>query len=1243
MITDFAQLAWKQTWQVTLLAVVIAILVSLWGRNRPHLAHALWLAVLLKCVTPPLWSSPLGLFSQLQPAVSNADQEFQLEPAVRIVVAPNTQTDVDLDAVSRLLPEDFSLDDLAAAPASGGRANLDSPATPPSVASPLLRYLIPLIASVWMLGCVIRVTWTLARSLACWRSIQRAARPADPELLQTLDRLIRRLRSRRRVRLLISATRIGPAVVGLFRPTIVLPEVIVAGNSAHDLEPILAHELIHVRRGDLWIGCLRSVISGIWWFHPLVRGTCRALAREAERCVDEELIAELRCEPARYARTLLTVLELKQSLRPVPVFPGMKPVEITSHRLERIMSLRQGCRNRTPWWCWGALTVVLAATLPGRALVAVDEQGSDGGRKSTGRVERLERYYEVPELVEKLVLQYSVSNERALDMLVERLSAKGVSIHREEAATLRILASAPAHAELASLLAAWKESPCDQVRALVKIYTLPPALVESVVGVWNEPSRDSADAQATIPKPTAAPPENDPSVGRVKLFESQEADDLRNRLQQSQDVSILSVPQLMMLNGQLAQLEVGQERSFVVGFQFAKNGLKPKTTTVREGLRMELRPSLRSGNVIEIATRFELSTVSSVERTVAEFNDGIHTHLEQPRVSLSRIESNVKVKPEQTLVLGGPIQQREGSDPEAIIVVMQLKPVPEAPSDLTRTPESPDSASPVRSPARLTSMTAHGNRRELTLSLDQWTLQVRAQPAEGRPAELDFATRDNGTQVRGSGRVSFTLKSNRPIDDRPIELDAIADSVQIQETFDGTNIAAPAVERELRIVLDGKVQLKLPNAKITCDHGEFRVHFPAPTQPQNGTTALPVRAKLLGDVRLERSSANAGTVDSLIQAEQIQFSSVEGELLQLDRTSSKPAILPEPQTPQVSPPAAPVGESVPRPEARRDELAGLQTRSYAVADLVVPLPGTLKVPGNPVPAPSPPAGDHDVRAGSGLRINIPILSESNPPSQDVFRYSIGLQATESEPARSGASASPVVIDFGFPIQTEDDARNSERTTPVADLAPLQQLIESTIAPESWQAAGGTGQIQPYSPTLSLIIRQTPEIHQQIAALLTGLRREQDVQVSLELKLVRFADNDWLDRLNWTEPADALAEGVVISQERSRDFQKLDEVVRHNQAMRFPKVTLFNEQVAEFTLPQKEDAKSKPLAVAMGVVVDNDRRGIRLNLAWNTTNREEALAGARSYRLSVGDSLLIDVSREWAAAQNIQGEIGRAHV
>ena len=53
-------------WQITALAIVVAVVVKLAAKNRPHLAHALWVLVLIKCVTPPLWGHSLGVFSQLQ-------------------------------------------------------------------------------------------------------------------------------------------------------------------------------------------------------------------------------------------------------------------------------------------------------------------------------------------------------------------------------------------------------------------------------------------------------------------------------------------------------------------------------------------------------------------------------------------------------------------------------------------------------------------------------------------------------------------------------------------------------------------------------------------------------------------------------------------------------------------------------------------------------------------------------------------------------------------------------------------------------------------------------------------------------------------------------------------------------------------------------------------------------------------------------------------------------------------------
>ena len=63
---ELGQAVWCQLWQVTVLIVIVALAVRIFARNRPHLAHVLWLVVLVKCLTPPVWSSPTGLFCWLQ-------------------------------------------------------------------------------------------------------------------------------------------------------------------------------------------------------------------------------------------------------------------------------------------------------------------------------------------------------------------------------------------------------------------------------------------------------------------------------------------------------------------------------------------------------------------------------------------------------------------------------------------------------------------------------------------------------------------------------------------------------------------------------------------------------------------------------------------------------------------------------------------------------------------------------------------------------------------------------------------------------------------------------------------------------------------------------------------------------------------------------------------------------------------------------------------------------------------------
>ena len=57
-----------------------------------------------------------------------------------------------------------------------------------------------------------------------------------------------------------------------------------------------------------------------------------------------------------------------------------------------------------------------------------------------------------------------------------------------------------------------------------------------------------------------------------------------------------------------------------------------------------------------------------------------------------------------------------------------------------------------------------------------------------------------------------------------------------------------------------------------------------------------------------------------------------------------------------------------------------------------------------------------------------------------------------------------------------------------DLDDLVGVIEETIDPRSWASNGGPGTIDYYYRSRALIVNQTPEIHEQIAELLAGLRQ-----------------------------------------------------------------------------------------------------------------------------------------------------------
>ncbi|WP_298860789.1 M56 family metallopeptidase [uncultured Gimesia sp.] len=424
----FVLLVWQQFWQCSLLVLVVYLMCKLIKFNRSHLTFILWLIVLLKFLTPPLWTSSSGLFcwvqqpfhSELRQAPLNQEsQSLPRTESIRLMTGGDLRKMPDVETKSSpftVTIRDVDPNESQVVPMDQG-ALITKPAVINSAVIKTERFsfgytLLDVGLIVWALIAAIIVGVMSVRCWRCKRIIRCAGEQLQPELNQLLERLCKELKVKRRVRLLITKSRMGPAVMGLFRPTIILPEVITDARSLKELEPILAHELIHIRRGDLWVGLLQLLASVVWWFNPLVWFSGRCLKFEIEQCCDEEVLAELSCDPGLYAKCLLEVLELKQSLKTVPVVPGVRPVEITSKRLERIMKLGQGCQKRTPWWCWMIFVGLAAVVLPGAAfVVSADDQQTQPNKfnqkeiiKQNKPVKELEETASTPLLSELLTL-----------------------------------------------------------------------------------------------------------------------------------------------------------------------------------------------------------------------------------------------------------------------------------------------------------------------------------------------------------------------------------------------------------------------------------------------------------------------------------------------------------------------------------------------------------------------------------------------------------------------------------------------------------------------------------------------------------------------------------------------------------------------------------------------------------------------------------------------------------------------
>jgi hypothetical protein len=101
----------------------------------------------------------------------------------------------------------------------------------------------------------------------------------------------------------VGADATAPCVAGWLRPVLIVPEC------ARDWDKdtwrcVLAHELQHIRQGDLWLGWIAHLARVVYWWHPLVWRLIQHMGLESEACCDDAVL-RVGVRAGDYARVLL--------------------------------------------------------------------------------------------------------------------------------------------------------------------------------------------------------------------------------------------------------------------------------------------------------------------------------------------------------------------------------------------------------------------------------------------------------------------------------------------------------------------------------------------------------------------------------------------------------------------------------------------------------------------------------------------------------------------------------------------------------------------------------------------------------------------------------------------------------------------------------------------------------------------------------------------------------------------------
>ncbi|MCX7922423.1 MAG: penicillin-binding transpeptidase domain-containing protein [Clostridia bacterium] len=176
----------------------------------------------------------------------------------------------------------------------------------------LTQHVFRILSIIWAMGIVLFIFYTLLISIILSLKIKDSCLTLKEDSIQgILQECMKLTNIKRNIQIIYQKHIKAPALYGVFRPKLLLPESIVDCLDSNEIKYIILHELCHYKRKDIIVGTVQLILNMTHWFNPFIWYAFLKINEDREPVCDKLVLNYIpQAEHRKYGETLIKVLEI---------------------------------------------------------------------------------------------------------------------------------------------------------------------------------------------------------------------------------------------------------------------------------------------------------------------------------------------------------------------------------------------------------------------------------------------------------------------------------------------------------------------------------------------------------------------------------------------------------------------------------------------------------------------------------------------------------------------------------------------------------------------------------------------------------------------------------------------------------------------------------------------------------------------------------------------------------------------